>query len=255
MLVLSRRIDQKVVFPNVGITLSVLKVRGQVVKLGIDAPDDVEILRPEAKNRPSHLPKAAPRLNRHDLKGRVNNLRLALAVFDRQRELGRDEDAERTFQRLIKLLSDLDAELSGTDTPQAESAPQNGSSRARLLVVDDDDNERELLAGLLRLYGYEVDVAANGVEALEALEKNTSPDLVLLDVNMPQKNGMEVVEQIRNDQRFAELPVFAVSGVDPSAMGGTGRELSRFTGWFQKPVDPARLLTAISGTRHAPTQL
>lgn len=247
MLVLSRRSDQQVVFPNVGITLNVLKVRGQVVKLGIEAPDDVEILRPEAKEQPPSRPRATRSgVNRHDFRGRINNLRLALAVFDRQRALGRDEEAEQTFQRVIKLLSELDAQLSEPETKQDDKgeASKAGATGLRLLVVEDDANERELLAGLLRLYGYDVTVASDGVDALKMLEQRPRPDIMLLDINMPNCGGMEVVQRIRSDQRFANLPVYAVSGADPGTVG-VRSDLARLNGWFPKPIDPARLLNEI----------
>jgi carbon storage regulator CsrA len=254
MLVLSRRTDETIMFPSVGIALKVLKVRGQIVKLGIEAPADIEVCRPDAKHRPQGPPRSRRRLDRHDLRGRVNNVRLALAVFDRQRALGMENEAEQTFQRLLTLLAELDAQLSrADDTELAEKAPE-ANGRLRLLVVDDEDNERELLAGLLRLYGYDVAVAADGREALDLLETCGPPDVVLLDVNMPNKNGLEVVKQIRSDSRFSDLPVFAVSGRDPASVG-TQAELSRFNGWFPKPVDPTRLLAAINASHHARTIL
>src|SRR5690606_23512008 len=89
----------------------------------------------------------------------------------------------------------------------------------RLLVVEDDPNERELLAGLLELYGFEVATCAHGDEALAALARGPRPDLVLLDMKMPRCNGMEVVERIRATQELADLTLFAVSGTSPAARG------------------------------------
>jgi two-component system OmpR family response regulator len=67
---------------------------------------------------------------------------------------------------------------------------------ARLLVVDDEDNIRALLAATLRLTGYEVTVAGGGHEALAAAAR-TDPDLVVLDVMMPDLDGFQVAQRLR----------------------------------------------------------
>jgi carbon storage regulator CsrA len=246
MLVLSRRPDQQVEFPNIGVSLKVLTVKGRVVKLGIEAPDDVQIVRPEAKGNAGTAPPPRRLLNgldAHDLKNRLNNIKLAAAVFERQRELGRDDEADATFERLVNLLSDLEQQFQSKPTgnkgsDQAARLPQ------RLLVVEDDPNERELLAGLLELYGFEVKTCADGAEALAALARGPRPDLVLLDMKMPRCNGMEVVERIRATQELADLPLFAVSGTDPAELGvETGA--SGVNEWFPKPLDPKRLLEVL----------
>lgn len=246
MLVLSRRPDQQVDFPNIGVSLKVLTVKGRVVKLGIEAPDDVQIVRPEAKGMSPTAPpprRKLSALDAHDLKNRFNNIKLAAAVFERQRELGRDDEADATFERLINLLSDLEQQFQSRSDDQKPQKQPTGLPQ-RLLVVEDDPNERELLAGLLELYGFEVKTCADGDEALAALARGPRPDLVLLDMKMPRCNGMEVVERIRATQELADLPLFAVSGTDPAELGvGTGA--SGVDEWFPKPLDPKRLLEVL----------
>lgn len=246
MLVLSRRPDQQVEFPNIGVSLKVLTVKGRVVKLGIEAPDDIQIVRPEAKgNTPTAGP---PRrlingLDAHDVKNRLNNIKLAAAVFERQRELGRDDEADATFERLVNLLSDLEQQFQ-TKSAQNKADDQSARLPQRLLVVEDDPNERELLAGLLELYGFEVTTCADGDEALAALARGPRPDLVLLDMKMPRCTGVEVVERIRATQELADLPLFAVSGTDPSELG-IATDASGVNQWFPKPLDPKRLLDVL----------
>jgi carbon storage regulator CsrA len=246
MLVLSRRPDQQVEFPNIGVSLKVLTVKGRVVKLGIVAPDDVQIVRPEAKgNAPGPFPqrRKTTAVDAHDLKNRLNNIKLAAAVFERQRELGRDDEADATFERLVNLLTDLEQQFQAKGE-NAGIKDQSARLPQRLLVVEDDPNERELLAGLLELYGFEVKTCADGDEALAALARGPRPDLVLLDMKMPRCNGMEVVERIRNTQELADLTLFAVSGTDPAELG-IRTDASGVNEWFPKPLDPKRLLDVL----------
>ncbi|HUX67983.1 MAG TPA: sigma-54 dependent transcriptional regulator [Terriglobales bacterium] len=81
--------------------------------------------------------------------------------------------------------------------------------RARILVVDDEANERHGLAELLDAWGYEVEAAADGVEALEHLSR-TLPQAVLTDIRMPRMDGLQLLERVR--QRHGELPVLVLTG-------------------------------------------
>jgi len=70
--------------------------------------------------------------------------------------------------------------------------------RQHLLIVDDEDNLRSMLAAALRHHGFAVSTAADGRQALEAISKDR-PDLVLLDVMMPDLDGFEVCRRLRAD--------------------------------------------------------
>ena len=80
-------------------------------------------------------------------------------------------------------------------------------------VVDDAENCTRVLARLLRSRGYHVVCAANGLEALEALESEI-PALVLLDLSMPVMDGVGFLKAIHSEPRWATLPVIIVSGED-----------------------------------------
>ena len=82
----------------------------------------------------------------------------------------------------------------------------------RILIVEDTPIVREPMARLLKSEGFAVSCAANGVEAIAALEKEPA-DLVLLDVLMPKMNGVTFLETFRGNPRWAEVPVIAVTGV------------------------------------------
>lgn len=81
--------------------------------------------------------------------------------------------------------------------------------RVPVLVVDDDPSERQGLAELLNAWGYEVDTADDGADALDHLAR-TQPQAVLTDIRMPRLDGLQLLERIR--QRYATLPVLVLTG-------------------------------------------
>ncbi len=92
-----------------------------------------------------------------------------------------------------------------------------GSPKGRLLVVDDDEQVRGLLARLLRVTGHVVEEAGSAEQASELLEHGV-PDLILLDMQMPGKSGMELLRAIRSDPRFRLTPVVMVTGAATQAL-------------------------------------
>jgi DNA-binding response OmpR family regulator len=86
-------------------------------------------------------------------------------------------------------------------------------ARERLLVVDDNEMNRDMLSRRLQRQGYEVTVAEHGVRALELMRANDY-DLVLLDVMMPQLNGYEVLEEVKQDERLRHVPIIMISAMD-----------------------------------------
>ena len=76
----------------------------------------------------------------------------------------------------------------------------------KILVVDDADGVRFLLTRLLRVGGFTTDSAEDGVDAMAHIEASP-PDLVLLDVMMPRMNGVEMLDVLRQDPRWRDLPV------------------------------------------------
>lgn len=87
---------------------------------------------------------------------------------------------------------------------------------ARILVVDDVPDARQLLAKVLRYAGHEPAVAASGQEALEQV-RQISPDLVLLDVSMPGMSGFDVLEALRHEGALPDLPVIMLTAISDAA--------------------------------------
>jgi two-component system, sensor histidine kinase and response regulator len=82
----------------------------------------------------------------------------------------------------------------------------------KVLVVDDTKDARVVLARLLRLGGYQAVLADDGPSALQSVETE-HPDLVLLDLMMPDMNGVQVLENLRHDPRYKSLPVILFTAV------------------------------------------
>jgi two-component system, cell cycle response regulator DivK len=110
----------------------------------------------------------------------------------------------------------------------------------KILIAEDNAVNRELLRELLEMCGYTVVEACDGEEALRIIEQ-TQPDLVLLDIGMPLLDGFGVIRKIRENPRFASMPVVAVTAY---AMQGDREKIlsSKFDGYLSKPVDARSLV-------------
>lgn len=249
MLVLTRREEQKIVFPTVGVTVEVLRIKGNVAKIGIQAPMNVPVLREEimtdADRRREPSSNGLTSELRHALRNRLNASTIALHLLRRQVELGRVEDAEHTFHKICEELAALEREISANSPGKADVPSREDSPGIRALLVEDDKNECELLAGYLRMCGFEVNSVNDGAEAIDYLNKNPLPDVVLLDMLMPRFNGAKTIDMIRRNPRLTGLKVFAISGTNPDDLGiATGpRGIDR---WFSKPVNPESLVKEMS---------
>lgn len=119
---------------------------------------------------------------------------------------------------------------------------QRGSMEKTILVVDDNDEIREVYCRFLVLEGYKVTVASNGQEAVEkALE--TRPHLILMDLTLPIMGGLEATRRIKSDVKTQHIPVILITAYvrkGPSAVIESGCE-----GFLVKPCSPTALRTEI----------
>lgn len=178
----------------------------------------------------SHLPPPAPASDRHALRNRLNAAKLAGHLARRQLQQGDFCTAEQTLDQMLGKFQEADR-LMESMRPASRSA----------LLVDDDRNERELLAAYLRSFGYQVSTVGDGIEALEYLQDNEAPDVVLLDMVMPRCDGARTIQQIRETPSLMNLRVFAVSGSEPEDVG-VRISPEGVNGWFAKPLDPEQIL-------------
>jgi DNA-binding NtrC family response regulator len=126
--------------------------------------------------------------------------------------------------------------------PREMSAPQvaNGT-RGKVLVIDDELDIREGLELLLTSEGYAVELAQNGTEGLQMLE-NRGYDMVLLDLMMPDRSGMEVLQEVR--QRDRETPIFMITAYGSVEAAVKALKLGA-NDYFSKPWDNEKLIIEI----------
>ncbi len=117
------------------------------------------------------------------------------------------------------------------------------NSPAKILVVDDTPRNVKLLADLLSVKGYSVVTAGSGREALEQVESE-QPDLVLLDVVMPEMSGYEVCRKIRENPTTGILPVVMVTALDPAEERIKGLDAGA-DDFLTKPINQAELLARV----------
>jgi carbon storage regulator CsrA len=273
MLVLSRGRNDKVVFPTLGISVEILRVAGNKVRLGIEAPHEIPVHRHEVSERiaagdSSHagakehdfadagqhvirMPTGKDQASReltHAVRNRLNAAALGLHLLHKKLETDDLSDAEATIFKIFNELKAIEHQLDG---PRAAAEPKPAEmieAHHRALVVEDNDQERELLASYLRKSGYDVDTAADGLQAMVRLTEN-APDVVLLDIRMPRFDGRKTISAIRKNPDYRGLKLFAVSGTRPDemniALGPNGVDR-----WFTKPVNPEMLLEAMRDDLH-----
>ncbi len=116
----------------------------------------------------------------------------------------------------------------------------------RLLVVDDTEVNRDLLARRLRALGHEVTMAVNGREALETLAAREI-DLVLLDIMMPEMDGFQVLERMRQDAALRTIPVIMISAVDEIESVARAIELGA-ADYLPKPFNAVVLRARVTAT-------
>jgi len=108
-----------------------------------------------------------------------------------------------------------------------------------VLVVDDEEDVRDFLKSLLEDHGYSVRLAEDGLQAMTLIQEKL-PDLVLLDLMMPQETGTGLYRRMREHRELKEVPVIVISG-----LAGRHVAVSKSVPVFDKPIDQEGLLNAI----------
>ncbi len=254
MLVLSRRPTESIRFPQLGISVSIVSIKGKRVQVGIEAPPEIHVIRNELE--PSANTEANRTQSTHEHRNRLNRAMLGLHLAQKQLAAGQIESADKTLSTALVRLAEPDAAtktvppandqlFDGLEAPvsSSRSSSQHTSETNKcidILLVEDDPNEQALLCGLLEMEGYRVHTASNGHEAIECL-KQVTPKFVLLDMLMPECDGRETMQLIRQNPALKNVPIFAVSGSSPDSVGlSIGSE--GVEDWFPKPLDAPRLV-------------
>ena len=114
---------------------------------------------------------------------------------------------------------------------------------AKIIIVDDDRDTREMLQVALEVEGYEVGLAANGLRMIGLLHVDR-PDLILLDVMMSWIDGFELCRSLKSNPEFEHIPVIFISGKKMPDDVRRGREMGAVD-YFTKPLDLDALLSRI----------
>lgn len=110
----------------------------------------------------------------------------------------------------------------------------------KVLVIDDEVDVRTYLTTLLKKNGFETVVASNGREGLE-IARRERPDLITLDLLMPNQSGTDFYRNLIKDKDLCDTPIIVVSGVP-------GRHLAvkKPVAVFDKPIDPSEFMSAVN---------
>ena len=238
MLVLSRRANDTIVLPELNVTIEILQLKGKNVRVGVDAPVEIRVLRGELEAAKQPQQKVVSSISltgddEHELRNKLNSLSVAISYSQKLLENG----------ELNLAAANLNQTLEKLQVPNTAAAKSD--SRCRALLVEDMDNEREMLAGFLRLHGYAVDTVANGLAAMDYLASNPQPDFIMMDIRMPKMNGTELIKQIRQNPAFDSVKLFAISGESQTQVE-LDLQANRVAKWFQKPLQPAELVSEIN---------
>jgi two-component system cell cycle response regulator DivK len=111
------------------------------------------------------------------------------------------------------------------------------------MVVEDNDLNRKLFCDVLRANGFEVEPVSDGEQALETARR-VSPDLVIMDIQLPNVSGVDLIEQAKRDEQLRDIPVLAVT-----AYAGKGDEErirdAGAAGYLAKPVSIMPFMNAV----------
>jgi CheY-like chemotaxis protein len=108
----------------------------------------------------------------------------------------------------------------------------------RILVVDDDPSIRQLYRTVLRLNGFIVDLAEDGLGALRRIDEQL-PDLIVLDLHLPGVNGFDVLSDLRANTATGDIPVIVITG------SNSRHAIARANAILCKPCDPEKLIDVI----------
>lgn len=111
----------------------------------------------------------------------------------------------------------------------------NSPESKSILIVDDSTTNLVLLEAILEEEGYQTKTAFNAKEAYAIIERN-KPDLILLDLLMPQVNGFSILEKLKSEKENSEIPIIVVSAVGTKENVDTCRNLGALD-FFPKPID------------------
>ncbi len=120
----------------------------------------------------------------------------------------------------------------------------NDTNTKHILCIEDEPEMIDLIRLILGRRGFEVEGAAGGKEGLEKMTPET-PDLVLLDLMMPDMDGWEVYQQMKADEKTKDIPVIVVTAKAQSIDKVLGLHIAKVDDYISKPFSPQDLLNSV----------
>jgi two-component system, OmpR family, KDP operon response regulator KdpE len=126
-----------------------------------------------------------------------------------------------------------------------ENAPRGARHEDRLIYVVEDESElREILNEALTHVGHRTRTAANGQALLDLMEEE-KPDLILMDIGLPDMSGWDLRRKLQEDTKYSDVPVIAVTGYGGPTLEATALKTLHFSDYLRKPYSLADLMNRI----------
>jgi len=121
------------------------------------------------------------------------------------------------------------------------------NTKKKVLIVDDEPDMIDFLKSLLTDNGIEVVVATNGKEALE-IAKREKPDLITLDISMPEESGSRALRNFQESTETSDIPIFIITGIskDFKKFIHTRKVVNPPTAYMEKPIDSTAFLQKVN---------
>jgi len=122
------------------------------------------------------------------------------------------------------------------------------TSRGRIMIIEDNPANLELMTYLLKVFGFAVLSAGNGVEGLEMVRRERV-DLVICDIHLPKMDGYEVAKELKGDPELRWIPLVAVTAL--AMVGDRDKVLAAgFDGYISKPIEPELFVKQVEAFMH-----
>jgi CheY-like chemotaxis protein len=182
----------------------------------------------------------------HRLRGPLHTMFAAVPQLRSSNEAVRDRAAhiiERHLGRQAQIVDEMENILHALTIRSLKDTAMTTTRLPRLLIVDDSADALEMWAFYFRSSAFDVDTAASGAAALAAADRR-KPDVILLDLQLPDMSGLEVARRLKDSPKTMTVPLIAVTGMG----GNKDHDAARRAGFQQiamKPCSPADLLAKI----------
>jgi carbon storage regulator CsrA len=279
MLILGRRANQSIVFPNCGITVRILDVNGRVTKIGIEAPRNIEIMRGELATVSSgqhaldnsssnqsiaYEPASAPETANEMLQfgQRLAELKSSLHVFQQMRAAGNEARADEVLEELLNdlgrldcdwLKSQMDGEVSGrrnasemvseSKTAYDYYAPQ--SQRPQYLLVIQSDGQTTSGNDDLTMHGVQTCTVNNRNAAIQVLESKERFDFIVCQNHSSSLPDFQLIQAIRAQPHLDGTMIFVSTNSGNAIEQLAMANQYGIDGWIQQPICSNNLLNHI----------